>query len=132
MHGGSTHFPIALVLTSLLLDFAGCVLPFAHRRRELHAAGFYLIVLAALSSFGAVLSGLVISKWVVMGTGLTAKHHMFVWPSFTLMMALAAWRIVVGMETSRKAFAVYLGAMVMTSALIVMAGYWGGEMVMGG
>jgi len=131
MHGGSTHFPIALVITSMLFDVLGYVWPVQTRRREFHAVGFYLIVGAALTSFGAVLSGLVISKWVVVGTGLTAKHHLFVWPAFALMIALAVWRLITGYEASRRGFAIYLAAMVLTSVLIATAGYWGGEMLIG-
>ncbi len=131
MHGASTHFPIALVLTSMFLDMLGHVWPAEERRRELRAAAFFLIVLAAVSSFGAVLSGLVISKWKVAGTGLVAKHHLFVWPAFALMIALAAWRIMTGNEASRRGFAIYLWAMALTSALISLAGYWGGEMLIG-
>jgi len=131
MHGGSTHFPIALVFMSLLSDLAGYAWPGESRRRELHATGFYLIVAGALSSFGAVLSGLVISKWEIVGTGLTAKHHLFVWPGFALMIAVAVWRVVAGREVSRRAFAVYLLAMALASALMAAAGYWGGEMLIG-
>jgi hypothetical protein len=109
----------------------GHVWPVQIRRRELRAAGFYLIVLAALSSFGAVFSGLVISQWKIAGTGLTEKHHLFVWPAFALMIALAVWRILTGNGVSRRGFAIYLAAMAVTSALISMAGYWGGEMLIG-
>jgi uncharacterized membrane protein len=132
MHGASTHFPIALVLTSMLFDMLGHVWPEQDRRRELHAAGFYLIVLAALSSFGAVLSGLVISQWKIVGTGLTEKHHLFVWPAFALMIALAVWRILTRHGPSRRGFGIYLAAMALTAALIAAAGYWGGEMLIGG
>jgi uncharacterized membrane protein len=131
MHGGSTHFPIALVLTSLLFDVLGCVWPSESRRRELYTAGYYLIVLGALSSFGAVLSGLAISKWVLIGTGLTARHHLFVWPSFGMMIALAVWRIAVRNNASHRAHVIYLLAMALTSVLLVTAGYWGGEMLIG-
>jgi uncharacterized membrane protein len=131
MHGGSTHFPIALVITSMLFDMLGYVWPAQTRRREFHAVGFYLIVGAALTSFGAVLSGLVISKWVIVGTGLTAKHHLFAWPAFALMIALATWRLITRREASRRGFAIYLAAMVLTSVLIATAGYWGGEMLIG-
>lgn len=131
MHGASTHFPIALVLTSMFLDLLGHVWPSQDRRHELRSAGFFLIVLAALSSFGAVLSGLVISKWEIAGTGLTAKHHLFVWPAFALMIALAVWRIVVGKKASRRGFSIYLCVMALVSVLISLAGYWGGEMLIG-
>jgi len=132
MHGGTTHFPIALVLTSMLLDLLGYFWPSEPRRRELHTAGFYLLMVGTLASFGAVLSGLIISKWVILGTGLKARHHLFVWPSFGLMIALAIWRLLVGYEGSRQGFALYLMTMILTSVLIATAGYWGGEMVLGG
>jgi len=131
MHGASTHFPIALVLVSMFCDLCGCFLPWESRRRELRTVGYYLIVLAAVSSFGAVLSGLVIGKWVIIGTGSIAKHHQFVWPAFALMIALAVWRVFVGDRATRRGFAVYLAVMVVTSALIAAAGYWGGEMLIG-
>ncbi|MDP9290746.1 MAG: hypothetical protein M3O82_00115 [Verrucomicrobiota bacterium] len=115
----------------MFFDMLGCVWPEETRRRELRAVGYYLIILAALSSFGAVLSGLVISKWALIGTGLTAKHHLFVWPSFALMIALSVWRLLVGDRTSRRGFVAYLIAMVFTSVLIAIAGYWGGEMLIG-
>ena len=84
-----------------------------------------------LPEFGAVLSGLVISQWKIVGTGLTEKHHLFVWPAFALMIALAVWRILTGNKASRRSLGVYLAAMVLTSVLIAAAGYWGGEMLIG-
>jgi len=132
VHGGTTHFPIALVLTSMVLDLLGYLWPSQQRRRELHSAGFYLLIVGTLSAFGAVLSGLILSKWVVLGTGMKALHHLFVWPSFGLMIALAVWRLRVGNDGSRKGFALYLLVMILTSALIATAGYWGGEMLLGG
>ncbi|HWB61215.1 MAG TPA: DUF2231 domain-containing protein [Chthoniobacteraceae bacterium] len=132
IHGGSTHFPIALLFVAFFFDVLGCVWPGDGRRGEFRAAGFYLLLLAALSSFGAVLSGLVISKWKIAGAGLMAKHHLFVWPAFALMIALALWRVMVGNEMSRRGFAIYLSTMGVAVALIAIAGYWGGEMLIGG
>lgn len=131
VHGGSTHFPIALLMAATMFDLFGHVWPSEKRRGEFRSGGFYLIVCAALSSFGAVVSGLIISKWQIAGTGLTAKHHLFVWPAFGLMLALAVWRIIVGNEASRRGFTVYLCGMVLASVLISVAGYWGGEMLIG-
>ena len=65
MHGGMTHFPIALVMASIAFDLGGLVVSDnaeKSRRAGLRAAGFYTLVLGALSSFGAVASGLVISQ----------------------------------------------------------------------
>ncbi len=130
MHGGSTHFPIALVLASLVFDLIGFFLPFESRRRGFHAAGFYTVVLGALGSFGAVLSGLVMSDWKLLGAGPMARHHSFVWPAFGLLIGLAVWRLVVGERPSRPAFRLYLGVMSAAAVLMASAGYWGGEMLL--
>ena len=82
IHGGSTHFPIALLFSSFLFDAASFGL---HRKpisRDLRVAAFYALLLGALAAFAAVLSGLIISGWQTTGSGALAKHHLFVWPAF--------------------------------------------------
>ena len=46
------------------------------------------------------------------GSGLLLRHHLFVWPAFALIVALGTWRSLVGQQTSRRAFGVYLAAMI--------------------
>jgi uncharacterized membrane protein len=126
MHGGTTHFPIALVMASALFDLAGLVVPEnggKSRRAGLRAAGFYTLILGALGSIGAVLSGLVISRWQLLGRGNLAHHHMFLWPAFGLLTGLAVWRLVVGNHASNRAFRIYLGLALMTAVLMGAAGY---------
>jgi uncharacterized membrane protein len=132
MHGGSTHFPIALIIAAMLFDLAGCALSREPHSRDLHMAAFYALLLGALGSFGAVLSGLVISQWQVFGDGTLAKHHNFVWPAFALMVGLVAWRMVVRQHASRRAYAVYLACSTVTAILMTAAGYWGGELLLSG
>lgn len=135
MHGGITHFPIALVMASIAFDAAGLVAPEnvdKSRRAGLRAAGFYTLLLGALSTFGAVLSGLVISQGELWGGGNLARHHTFLWPAFGLIIALAVWRLVAGNRASGRAFKVYLMASVIAGLLIGMAGYWGGELLLNG
>ena len=135
LHGGTTHFPIALVMASTLFDLAGLLLPDnldKTRRAGLRAAGFYTLVLGALGSFGAVLSGLVISQWQTWGRGNLAHHHAFLWPAFGLLTALAVWRLVVGNHASSRAFRIYLGVAFVTAALMGAAGDWGGELLLNG
>src|SRR5215831_8325335 len=72
MHGGTTHFPIALIMASALFDLASALVPDNQdrsRRVGFRAAGFYTLTLGALGSFGAVLSGLVLSHGQVWGRG---------------------------------------------------------------
>lgn len=135
MHGGMTHFPIALVMASIAFDLGGLVVPDnaeKSRRAGLRAAGFYALVLGALSSFGAVASGLVISHGEIWGRGNLARHHTFLWPAFGLVIALAVWRLVVGNRASNRAFKIYMATSIITGAVMGTAGYYGGELLLNG
>lgn len=135
MHGGITHFPIALVMVSIAFDLAALVVPESadkSRRTGLRAAGFYTLVLGAISSVGAVASGLVISHGQIWGRGNLGRHHTFVWPAFALLIALAVWRLGVGNRASSFAFKVYLAASLFTGVFMGTAGYWGGEVSLHG
>ena len=133
MHGGTTHFPIALVMASVLFDLAAVVLPDngeGTRRAGFRAAGYYTLLLAALGSIGAVASGLIISRGELWGRGNLAYHHTFLWPAFGMVVALASWRLVVGGRASHVAFKIYLAASILTGGLMAAAGYWGGELLL--
>lgn len=132
IHGGSTHFPIALIIASVLFDLIGYVLNRQPHSKDLHAAAFYALLLGALASFIAVLSGLMISGWHFAGAGLLAKHHLYVWPAFGLIVALAVWRLVVKQQASRYAYGMYLVVSGVAAVLMALAGYWGGELQGGG
>jgi uncharacterized membrane protein len=135
MHGGTTHFPIALMMASLLFDAGAQCVPENKdktRRASLHAAGYYTLVLGALGSFGAVFSGLMMTHWQLRGVGNLARHHLYLWPAFALLIGLAVWRVLVGKSASRFAFKCYLGVSFIAAVLCGAAGYWGGELVMNG
>ncbi len=129
LHGGSTHFPIGMMIASVLFDALAYFSSREPLKRDLHAAGFYTLMLGAAGCFAAVLSGLAISAWKFFGAGTLAKHHDFVWPAFGLMIALAVWRLVVRGEATRPAFGIYLLFAALTAALMGAAGYWGGELM---
>lgn len=132
LHGGSTHFPIALLPASFLFDALGSVVRAEDRHRDLHAAGYYALLLGALASFLAVLSGLIITHWKFAGEGVLAKHHLFVWPAFGLLVALGVWRLIVGVRASRAGMSLYLLATLVTTGLMLASGYYGGELLSGG
>ena len=132
LHGGSTHFPVGLMIASVLFDLIAYRLNREPYKRDLHAAGFYTLLLGAAGSFLAVLSGFVISAWKFWGGGTLGKHHDYVWPAFGLMIGLAVWRLIVRNEASRAAFGVYLVIAAITAGLMGAAGYWGGELSGGG
>src|SRR5579862_2122750 len=95
MHGGATHFPIACLMVSVLFDTVGFWWRDELRRREFRSVGFYSLLIAAAASPVAVLSGIALSKGVILGTGTLALHHYFIWPAFGLLIGLAVWRLVV-------------------------------------
>lgn len=132
LHGGTTHFPIALLIASVVFDLLALAIKREPERRDLQMTAFYALLLGALGMIAAVVSGLVLTDWRVWGSGLLAKHHLFVWPASALLVGLAAWRLRVREKASQKAMGAYLGVAVVASALMAGAGYWGGEMLLGG
>ena len=131
MHGGATHFPFTLLLISVVFDHAGFWWRSETRGRELRAVGFYSLLLAAAASPFAVLSGIALSRGVIMGSGALRLHHLFIWPAFGLMIGLAVWRLVACERASRAASGGYLVLATIAAAAMMGAGYWGGEMIIG-
>jgi uncharacterized membrane protein len=131
MHGGATHFPLALLAVSVAFDLAGFWWRDELRGREFRSLGFYSLLIAAAASPVAVVSGIALSKGVVWGTGLLALHHYFIWPAFGFLIGLAVWRLVVREGVSRRARGGYLVLASLTLVAMLAAGYWGGEMMIG-
>ncbi|HTL57320.1 MAG TPA: DUF2231 domain-containing protein [Candidatus Limnocylindrales bacterium] len=131
MHGGATHFPIALLFVSVAFDHAGFWWRGELRGREFRALGFYSLLIAASVAPMAVLSGIILSKGILLGRGLLALHHYFIWPAFGLLIGLAVWRLVMRERASLPAQACYLALASLTLAAMMAAGFWGGEMIIG-
>jgi uncharacterized membrane protein len=131
LHGAMTHFPIALLLFSTACDFGSLVLG-GHFVRELRTVSFYGLIVAALGSVGAVVSGIAIAKGDLWGRGDMLRHHQFIWPAFGLLIALSIWRLIVKDRLSRAGLWIYLGLMFLASGLMAAAGYFGGELILRG
>jgi uncharacterized membrane protein len=131
MHGGATHFPIALLMVSVVFDHAAFWWREELRRRDFRVLGFYSLLIAAAASPAAVLSGIALSKGILLGTGMLALHHYFIWPAFGLLIGLAVWRLVTRERASRRACGCYLAIASITLVAMMSAGYWGGEMIIG-
>ena len=128
-HGATVHFPLALALGSGALDGAALALGARPVARDLHVAGYWMMVVGALGSIPAVASGLLMTKCSLLGHGALRLHHLFVWPAFALLVGLATWRVCSGSGTTRRAFALYLAGAGVVAGLMLAAGYWGGEMM---
>jgi len=130
MHGAATHFPIALVSVSFALDALGFALAGRGVVRDLHAAGYWTLLVGAVASIGAIASGIMLTRGQVLGHGALRMHHLFVWPAFGLMIALATWRAIIGRRATRGLFAGYLAGAALAVGLLMTAAYWGGELML--
>lgn len=130
VHGATVHFPIALVACSWALDAAALLLPMPSVRHGLHSAGYWTVLLGALGTVPAVLSGLFMTKGVMLGHDALRAHHLFAWPAFALITGIAAWRLFVPEFVSRRALGNYLVVCGLAAACMAGAGYWGGEMLL--
>lgn len=128
-HGATTHFPIALAMVSVVFDGAGFIVAGRPVARDLHAVGYWTVLIGAIGSIGAVASGLLMTKGSVLGHDTLRMHHLFVWPAFGLLVALATWRAVVGRRLTRRMLGGYLAMVVVMTGLMSAAGYYGGEMM---
>ncbi|HEU5336552.1 MAG TPA: hypothetical protein VFU27_11340 [Terriglobales bacterium] len=61
-----------------------------------------------------------------------ARHHVFLWPAFGLLLFLAVWRLALSKTASAAALRVYLAVVVMAALLMGAAGFWGGELLLNG
>ena len=100
-------------------------------RRGLHAAGLASAVTGALGGCAAVVTGLFLTNGQLLGGGFERNHHLFVWPALGLCLGLVAMRLWFRGQISRRGFGLYLGGMSLASVLMMRAGYWGGEMLLG-
>jgi uncharacterized membrane protein len=131
LHGASVHFPVALAMAAALFEGLGFVLPNSSRHQQnLHLAGYYLIILGALGTFPAVLSGLFMTRGDTLGHDALLFHHLFVWPAFALLVGLGVWRVLVGDKFTRWGFRLYLTGLFLDAGLMAGAGYWGGELLL--
>jgi uncharacterized membrane protein len=131
MHGGAVHFPIALILSSGAMDASGFCFPGLAVRFRLHAAGYWTMLLGAVGTVPAVLSGLLMTRGVMLGHDALRLHHLFAWPAFALIIGAATWRVCGNDAPERRITAGYLGAVGVAAVLVLAAGYWGGEMLLG-
>ena len=129
VHGATVHFPLALALCSSVFDSAAFALGTRPFSRDLHTTGYWMMVVGALGSVPAVISGLFMTKGNLLGHGALRMHHLFVWPAFALLVGLAVWRVRTGQHATQRMFACYLILTGIAGALMGAAGYWGGEMM---
>ncbi len=127
-HPAIVHFPIALFLAALLLDLIGIV----RNNPKFLVAGWYNLIMAAISSFGAIATGLM-AMWT-MGLpfkGLIFKHILLAVIATVLMWVLVALRAHRHEKMSRNLRIAYFVVALAGMLLISYAAHLGGAFVYG-
>ncbi len=130
IHGGSTHFPIVLLLASVVFDFIAWRSRDEGVRRGLHYAGLGSAVVGMLGGMAAGIAGLFMTRGRVLGDGYERTHHIFAWPALVACLAFVAWRLIRRGRIPQRGLGVYFAGMSVTVLLMVGAGYSGGELLL--
>lgn len=127
-HPAVVHFPIALFLAGVLLDLVGYV----RNDRTLLHAGWYNLVLAAVSTFGAMATG--VAAMILLDlpfAGLIRMHATAAVVGSAVLLALVALRVHRHEAMSPRRRIVYFVLATVGVALIGGAGHLGGMFVFG-
>lgn len=125
LHPAIVHFPIALLIASVMLDACGV----GFRRASLTQAGFYTLIIGSLGATAAVLSGP--EQAAKDAASLTILHRHELFAALTVLCCL----ILVGMRlgNAEGLFGTgvfgYLALGGVLIVCIVLTGYFGGQMV---
>jgi len=130
LHPAFVHFPIALSMVALLFE----LLARHPRARVLESSAGILMVLAALGSVAAVLSGNAAHDEAVVppaAAALIARHEQVGELAMWFLLALAAIRVLLGWRGWLKGFVpwAYLLLAAAAAGLVGYNGYLGGKMV---
>lgn len=127
-HPAIVHFPIALFIGGLILDFLGML---RKDKTQLHA-GWYCIVMAAVASVGAILSGVAAMALLKLPyRGLIFEHLAYAIGSAVIMWILVALRVDRHDQMNVRLRSVYYVLAAACLLLISWAGHLGGVFVYG-
>lgn len=128
IHAALNDLPPALLLVSVFFDLLGAFL----KRESLKAAGFWTLVIGALGTGGAVVSGLLAEDATPHGAEAHAvmeTHETLAFIVLGLFALLAIWRLVRKGVWSEKEQPVALTAGVISVALLAFTAMLGGKLV---
>jgi uncharacterized membrane protein len=127
-HPAIVHFPIALFIGGLILDFLGML----RKNKTLLAAGWYCIVMAAIASVGAIISGIgAMTLLKLPYRGLIFSHLTFAVGAAAIMWIMVALRVDRHEQMNVRMRVVYYLLALSCLTLISWAGHLGGVFVYG-
>jgi len=128
IHPMVVHFPIALLITSVVFDF----LATRWRHKSFQDAGFYTLVAGLLGAAVAVLTG-AMAEEVVEDKGIPESvleiHEALGYAAFLFFIGLLALRLLMRWKLIREIPALYLAMGVAGIMILSAAGYFGGSLV---
>ena len=124
LHPAIVHFPIALLITSVVLDALGLLL----RRTSLTQAGFATLIAGGLGAGAAALTGPGEDAKDDAARALLAQHQLFAALTVLVSLILIGVRIANARGLHGGAAFGYLGGGVLLIVAITITGYLGGEM----
>lgn len=125
IHPKVVHFPIALFMTALGLDFTS----FIFKKESLHKTAVHIYVIAALMTPLVVRTGLWEEERFHLSHPILDKHRLFaLWTMWVSLMSLPVlWLI---KQKSQKFFRIFfIIFLVVIAGFVTLTGHNGGEMV---
>jgi uncharacterized membrane protein len=127
-HPAIVHFPIALFIGGLILDFLGMI----RKDKTLLTAGWYCIVMAAIASVGALISGAgAMTLLKLPYRGLIFNHITLAAGSAAIMWIMVALRVDRHEQMNVRMRVVYYLLAITCLTMISWAGHLGGVFVYG-
>lgn len=128
IHPMVVHFPIALLITSVVFDF----LATRWRHKSFQDAGFYTLIAGLLGAAVAVLTG-AMAEEVVEDKGIPEAvieiHEALGYAAFLFFLGLLALRLLMRWKLITEIPALYLAMGVAGMVILSAAGYFGGSLV---
>lgn len=127
LHPALVHFPIALLIVSVVLDALGLLL----RRVSLTQAGFATLIAGGLGAGASALTGPAADAKDAASREILMRHELFA--ALTVLMSLILIGVRIGNARGMRGSAAfgYLVGGVVLILVVAITGYWGGEMVYG-
>ena len=128
IHPMVVHFPIALLITSVVFDF----LAMRWRHKSFQDAGFYTLLAGLLGAAVAVLTG-AMAEELAEDTGIPESvleiHEALGYATLLFFIGLLALRLLMRWKLIREIPALYLAMGVAGIMILSAAGYFGGSLV---
>jgi len=127
LHPAIVHFPIALLIVSVVLDAIGLLF----RQISLTQAGFATLIMGGLGAGAAALTGPGEDAKDAASRALLTQHELFA--AITVLVSLILIGVRIGNARGLRGAAAfgYLAGGVLLILAVTVTGYWGGEMAYG-